>query len=332
MMEVLRTFMKFAVTGMQQRVSQRRESEVRYDGADGGQKAFWTSYETAVSAPRVHDFDMPLGERSKTTHLYRMNVALRSVALFVSLAFVTYAVGLHEGYRIPAGTILPVRLNSTLSSAKKPGQIITARVMQDVPLPSGAAIRAGAKVIGRIVSVTSVSSGSTASLSLRFEALEMRDGKHSISTELRAIASFVAVERAQLPRGGSGGGGDPGTPETAWTTVQVGGDVVYRGGGYVEENGKRVGKPVPGGVLSRLRSNPERGCRTSDTSEAFRALWVFSSDACGVYELPNLQIRPSRPPHSAEEIILDSAKGQVRVRAGAGLLLMVNDSAPDSIR
>ncbi len=35
---------------------------------------------------------------------------------------------------VPRGTILPVRLNQSISSSKsQPGQIITARIMQDVP-------------------------------------------------------------------------------------------------------------------------------------------------------------------------------------------------------
>jgi len=47
---------------------------------------------------------------------------------------------------IPGGTILPVRLNSSLNSRKvKAGQVITARVAQDVPLSAGAKIHAGAK-------------------------------------------------------------------------------------------------------------------------------------------------------------------------------------------
>ena len=54
---------------------------------------------------------------------------------------------------VPPGTVLPAQLNSSLDSAKnKPGQVITARIMQDVPLGAGK-IPAGAKVIGRIVSV-----------------------------------------------------------------------------------------------------------------------------------------------------------------------------------
>jgi len=240
----------------------------------------------------------PIGVRVERR--MRMNGALRSAALFVSFLFGASAAGLHVGYRIPAGTILPVSLNSRLSSAKcKPDEIITARVMQDVPLPNGMVIRAGTRVIGHIVSVTSVSGESPASLSVRFDTLETHDKKLSVSTDLRAIASFMAVGRAQLPRGGAGGGADPGSPETAWTTVQIGGDVVYRGGGYVEAYRERVGKPVPGGVLSRLRSNPERGCSGAfDASETPRALWLFSADACGTYDLPNLEIRRSRTPNS----------------------------------
>jgi hypothetical protein len=38
---------------------------------------------------------------------------------------------------IPSGTILPVRLNSTISLKCAPGQVITGRIMQDVPLSPG---------------------------------------------------------------------------------------------------------------------------------------------------------------------------------------------------
>ena len=252
-----------------------------------------------------------------------MNLAsARKAALWVSFLFPAFAVaGLREAYHIPAGTILPVSLNSPLSAKCKPGQMITARVTQDVPLPDREALRAGTRVIGHIVSVTSVLGDSPASLSLRFDTLETRKGRLSVITSLRAIASFMAVHQAQLPRGGA----DRGTPENAWTTEQIGGDIVYRGGGYVEAHRQRVGKPVPGGVLSRLQSNPERGCAGAfDTNEARQALWLFSSDACGTYDLPNLRIR--RTEDSSGEIILDSAKGQVNVRAGAGLLLTVNSA------
>jgi len=251
-----------------------------------------------------------------------MNPTLRSAALFASIVFLALAGGLHAESSVPAGTILPVALNSTLSSAKcKPGQIISARIMQDVRLPDGSKVRAGAKVLGQIVSVIPASKGIPASISFRFDSLETPHGKISLSTNLRAIASFVDVEQAQLPTTGP----DRGTPDAAWTTVQIGGDTVYRGGGPVEGFEGKVGIPVYNGVLSQVNANPERGCRGAlDANEAPQALWVFSSDACGAYGLPNVKIRHAGRTNPVGEIVLESSGGQVNVQAGAGILLRVN--------
>ena len=251
-----------------------------------------------------------------------MKPTLRSAAFFASIAFFALTASLRADESIPAGTIIPVMLNSTLSSAKcKPGQIISARVMQDVPLPSGSAIHAGAKVIGQIISVTPASNSVPASVSFRFDTLKSAHGKIPIATNLRAIASFVEVEEARIPITGP----DRGTPDTAWTTVQIGGDAVYRGGGPVEGFGGKVGEPAYNGVLGRLYPNPERGCNGAiNASKSLQALWVFSGDACGAYGLPNLTIRHAGRTDPAGEISLESKKGQVSVNAGAGILLRVN--------
>src|ERR1700690_4460345 len=53
---------------------------------------------------------------------------------------------------IPAGTIIPVSLNSTLLSDKSgSGDAITATVLQDVPLGDGETLRASSKMAGRVV-------------------------------------------------------------------------------------------------------------------------------------------------------------------------------------
>lgn len=250
---------------------------------------------------------------------------MRHSALFALIAFFAIPSGLRAANSIPPGTILPVSLNSTLSSAKsRPGQIITARIMQDVPLPDGSAIRAGAKVIGHITSVTPASNRARGSISIRFDTLKLRHGNTPITTSLRAIASFVEVEQAQIPITGP----DRGTSDSSWTTVQVGGDAVYRGGGPVQGFGGKVGKPVYNGVLSRVDANPARGCRGElDSNSAPQALWVFSSDACGAYGLPNIKIRGAGRADRAGDITVESTKGQLKVSAGAGILLRV--SAPD---
>ncbi len=245
-------------------------------------------------------------------------------AFFASIFFLTFAPGLWAANSLPAGTVLPVRLNATLSSAKStPGKTITARLMQNVPLSDGLTIHAGAKVIGHVVGVAPASNRGPASITMQFDALETRGHKIPITTNLRAIASFVAVEQAQIPLMGP----DRGTPEDAFTTDQIGGETVYRGGGPVEGATGKVGEPVNGGVLSRLNANPDRGCRGAiNSNDSPQPLWVFSSDACGAYSLPNLTIRHAGRSNTAGQITLESKKGNVEVRSGAGILLRVDAS------
>ena len=254
-----------------------------------------------------------------------MSRTVKCAAVFLGASLLALAVNARaaDSHPIPSGTILPVSLNSTLSSARvKPGQVVTARVAQDVPLADGRVIHAGAVVIGHITSVTPASNGGPASVSLRFETLRAWHRQIPITTDLRAVAGFMAVEEAQVPDSGP----DRGTPQAAWTTTQIGGDAVYRGGGPVMDGAfGRVGEPVSGGVLDRLNANPEGGCRgAEDASGSPQALWVFSSDACGAYSLPGLKVVHSGRTNPAGEITLESSRGQVTIHAGAGMLLRVN--------
>jgi hypothetical protein len=246
-----------------------------------------------------------------------MKSLVRPSAFFAAIVLVS-AIDLPAANSIPAGTVLPVRLDSTLSSVTNhAGQRITARIMQTVPLQGGSIVPAGAKVIGHIVDV----SASPARVSVVFDTLETRGEKIPIATNLRAIASFVAVSDAQLPDSGP----DRGTPETAWTTIQVGGDAVYRGGGHVVGVNGIVGEPVVGGVLSHLYANEEGGCRGPiNANDSLQALWVFSSDACGAYGFSNLEIRHTGRTEPSGQIRFDSPKGPVKIDRGAGLLLRVN--------
>ena len=257
-----------------------------------------------------------------------MHRTAKCAAVVLGASLLAFGVTSRAAESIPPGTIFPVALNSTLSSAKaKPGQIISARVMQDVPLTNGRTIRAGAIIIGHITSVTPASNGSPARLSLRFDTLKFSRERIPITTNLRAAASFMDVEEAQIPAMGP----DRGTPQGAWTTTQIGGDAVYRAGGPVEGAFGRVGTPVYDGVLDHLNANPDGGCRGAvDSDDAPQALWVFSSNACGTYSLPHLKIVHSGRTDPTGEITLESSKGQVNVRAGAGLLLRVDSTGGSS--
>jgi hypothetical protein len=254
--------------------------------------------------------------------LLRLTCVEMVVKRLLWISLILFAADSFAQSAVPVGTILPVALNSGLNSRKvKVGQVITARVMQDVPLSAGLAIHAGSKVAGNVIEVKPAAAGSDAQISIRFDILMVSKRRIPINTNLRALASMMAVEEAQLPETGP----DRGTSANAWTTVQIGGEVVYRGGGPVANGLRTVGEPTVNGVLVHISAKPGTRCRDEvDGSDRLQALWVFSSDACGVYDLPELEIVHAGRTIPVGEITLASHKGDVNVRSGSGMLLRVN--------
>ncbi|HYL69110.1 MAG TPA: hypothetical protein VEX69_08085 [Candidatus Limnocylindria bacterium] len=234
--------------------------------------------------------------------------------------------GLFAQDKIPAGTILPVRLNISLNSAKtKPGQVITARVMQDVPLESGMKVHAGSKLAGHLVDVTPARNGAAGKISFQFDKLMVSKETIAVVANLRALASPLEVEQAQLPYWSP----DRGTPSTVWTTVQIGGDeIVYRGGGHVSNGERTVGEPVPDGVLARVSAKTGTECRGAvEGNDRPQAVWVFGSDVCGTFGYPRVNITHAGRTNPVGEIVLTSTDGDVNVRSGSGMLLRVNSAS-----
>jgi hypothetical protein len=238
--------------------------------------------------------------------------------LFVSL--IVLSTQLFAQDKIPVGIILPLKLNSSLCSNKaRADEQISARLMQDVPLPGGRKIHAGTKVIGHIVSARPAVNGMMADLSLRFDTLELGKRRVAMLTNLRALASMMDVEDAQVPPEGP----DRGTP-WVWTTRNlIGGEVAY-GEGPVTRGTDIVGQALASGVLIRVEPNAALGCRGEVAGSVQpQALWVFSSDACGLYDLPNVTLAHSGRTDPVGLIKLLCDKGNVKVRAGSGVLLRV---------
>jgi hypothetical protein len=237
--------------------------------------------------------------------------------------------GTNSAIVVPSGTILPVRLNTSLSSAKsKPRQVISGRIMQDVPLPNGLKIREGSVLEGHVVEVVPGNSTIGPRISIQFDKLRSSHETIPITTSLRAVAGTMEVAAAQIPQSGVGEG-----DVYDWlTTTQIGGDVKYGVGGPVttQKNASQiVGSGVEGGVLSRVSAKEGTKCRGAiDGNDSPQALWVFSSNACGAYGLEQIRIVHAGRTQPTGVIVLASPASALKISAGTAMLLRVamNDS------
>ena len=228
--------------------------------------------------------------------------------------------------QIPAGTVLPMMLNSTLDAGKdKPGRQITGKLMQDVPLPDGASLPEGTRITGHVISATPAKAGSRSHLAIQFDQVVVKDRQVPITTHLRALASMNEVFEAKMP---TNSWDDYGTSPSDWNTVQIGGAGVYRGSGQVVSGDQTVGRATDyGAVTAKLIAAPASGCRgDADSNGHEQALWLFSPWACGVYGFSDLKIAHAGRTHPVGQIELESSR-KVHVEGGSGWLLRVDSAA-----
>jgi hypothetical protein len=163
---------------------------------------------------------------------------------------------LHDA-NIPAGTILPVRLGALSSEKMRKGEAIKARIMQDVPLENGSKLRAGSSILGRVIDVNPATSAQKAALVIEFDTVLRGKERIPVLTHLRAFASTLEVEFAQVPTIGPGKG-----DVYDWlSTTQVGGEVVYGKGGEVTNGARVVGRSVNDGVLAQVNAKEGTKCQ-----------------------------------------------------------------------
>jgi len=144
--------------------------------------------------------------------------------------------------KIPSGTLLPAMLDNTLDSNRtKPGDEISAKLMQEVPLPDGGKIKRETKVMGHVVAVSSAFSGHDAKVTVQFDRIDMDKQLVPISVGLRALASMEAVSVAR-----QGVNPDSGFGTTGWdlNLLLVGGQAAF--------TGQRIVKSQTGQVVGRI--------------------------------------------------------------------------------
>jgi hypothetical protein len=224
---------------------------------------------------------------------------------------------------IPAGTILPVSLNSNLRSDKSgSGTTIVATVMQDVPLGRGETLRKGSKVTGHVVEASTLGKGSDESkISFQLDQVQLGNLTIPITTNLRAVASRSAVTAATP---------ELTSPDYADNQVQIGGDQIsYGEDGPVMVGEQVVGKYTSKGVLAYVvqdSGTPSGGA--IDDNVRPQAFWLFSVNASGAYGFGDLTILHSGRSEPFGEVSLGSNRKAVKVEKGSAMLLRVDGSGP----
>jgi hypothetical protein len=225
---------------------------------------------------------------------------------------------------IPAGTMIPVSLNSTLRSDKSGSRdVITATVMQDVTLSIGKTLRAGSSVTGHVVEAITRGKGSDESkISFQFDQVRLDNRTISITTNLRAVASKHAVLAATPQLTSS---------EYADNQVQIGGDQIsYGRDGPVMVGSQVVGKYTNQGVLAYVGQDLGTPCRGAIDNNAYpQALCLFSMNASGAYGFGDVTILHSGRTEPLGEITLTSNGKAVKVGKGSAMLLRVDGSGPE---
>ena len=153
---------------------------------------------------------------------------------------------------------------------------------------------------------------------LKFDLVESGGRRIKITTGLIALAPMMTVSQAQSPINSTSNM----DAMRDWVTRQIGGDVVYRGRGKAMSDTGEVGKWVGGtSVLIKLTPNAEAGCPTGPGYDREQSVWVFSSAACGAYDLKNLKIANSGLIKPLGEIVLTSSR-DISIGGGSGWLLI----------
>ena len=254
----------------------------------------------------------------------------------LGLALCMLPMYLHAGNRpdlkvaelIPAGTVLPVTLNSTMRSDKSiSGAPITATLMQDVSLGDGKTLPAGSRITGHVIATITPGKGSDDSgISFQFEQVRLGNQTVPVTTSLRAIASWIEVSDAQVPTGG----GDVDS-SSSWTLVQIGGDQVSYGmGGPVMLGSEAVGTYTSQGVLAKTTARVGAECRDRMDSNANpQAFGIFSVNACGTYGLDDAHILRSGNTEGLGEVTLVSHRKSLKIGKGSAMLLQVERNVHD---
>ena len=223
---------------------------------------------------------------------------------------------------LPQSTAIPVRFEHSIDTKKaKVGDVVTAKTIQAVALPSGKSIAKGALLVGPVVALDAFHFDQTpyahqkpSMLSIHFDKLQTGDAAIPVNLSVRAIASTIDSREAAYPHG---------IDETdhVGTMTLIGGTTFSPLDKMIQsEDGDAIGYNRRTGVFARLI--PSGSCDGTNTEQSIA---IFSPDACGAYGFGGDYLADNGRDGSGT-FTLALHGHSVKLYAGSTALLQVNET------
>lgn len=212
----------------------------------------------------------------------------RGPSTLVALALLAAATTFTQAETIPPSTTIPIEFSSTLKAGKlKPGDAVRARTAQAVMLPNGGEVPKGTPVTGHVTESAAFHFDESpyaiqkpSLLGVRFEQIELKNGKQDVRLQLRALVNVFAIDDGTRPYYEMEYASD-------MTVYQVGGDSrIIRGTRIFSPSGNVVEYVRKNGTFGHLQAGPATNSTSGLSCDAIgteQAVGVFSSEACGLY-------------------------------------------------
>ncbi len=234
---------------------------------------------------------------------------------------------------LPPKTTLPIMFTRSVdANHAHVGDEVDAKTTQEVVLPGGRSLPAGARVTGRIAVASPLIFDKTpyakqreSVLAIHFDSVEWKALVFPLNVYVRALADPLASWDARTP--------EPSDVDPWETVTQIGGDLLIPSQKEVRnQDGDVVGYNRRGGVYAHLiaSQNPPDGCDGSDTEES---VGIFSASACGLYGFVSTALQQTGRTRDSSTLVLSSHRHAPKIwKNSTALLEELPGSGTDAAR
>ena len=233
----------------------------------------------------------------------------------------------HGSSLLAPQTTVPITFTKSISADQsKAGETVVAKTTQPIRLSDGREVKAGATIIGHVITANGFQFDKTpyakqkpSTLEVQFDALVVGGEKLPLHVYVRAMADPLVTWDAQKPQASD--------MDPLGTLTQVGGDQLTPSQKEIlNRDGDIVGYNKHGGAFAHLIANSGRGAQC-DGTDTEQPVSNFSANACGLYGFGNLSSVSLGSVSDPSHLSFSSTHRSPRIwRSSTALLEVLSDS------